>query len=224
MLPTIIKLMRKDSFRLVFRSNLLLLCFTLLFTFLFVGFLFLDNPPPALPIIFGLAAAGCWSVFIVCGARALNGKYQQSFHRLYSTAPDPEAFLEKIAELYSTQPVGSIWLDPEYLIYESAAAIDVIETSRIIWAYVRQVDRYYCGMKLRNESYCSINLRTLQETKIEIPMSEDFYCQRVLNYFQHNLPHVVLGYSDQLLSLYDKRFDEFCALSRQKAAEANRPR
>lgn len=221
MLPPIIKQMRKDSLRLVFRGSILRLCFTVLLTFLFVGSLFISNPNPTLPIVLGLATAGCWSIFIVCGAKALNGKYQQNFYKLYSTAPDPEAFSEKISELYSTQPVGSMWLDPEYLIYESGFAIDVIETSRIIWAYTKQVDRYAYGMKLRNDSYCSINLRTLQETKIEIPMSEDFYCERVLKFFQHNLPHIVLGYSDQLLSLYDNRFREFCELSRRNAASRN---
>ena len=88
---------------------------------------------------------------------------------------------------------------------------------------MRQVNHYAYGIKLKQVDYF-LNLRTLQETKIEISLRSEAYCSSILGFFREFIPHIVLGYSDQLLSLYDNHFQEFCELSRQKAAAADQPR
>ena len=111
--------MRKDSLRIVLLGSPLLLCLALLFSFLSIGMFCLGGSTLPVAILLGLAAAGLLAYFPIGAFKALSGKHQKSLLRLYAAAPDPEAFPEKIAALYLSPPVQTIWLDKQYLIYQS---------------------------------------------------------------------------------------------------------
>lgn len=218
---SVINRMRWDSLLRVFYHHggtiiMALLCLSSLCDYAHsdpLGYLFLLSAAGTL--LFGGAAL----YYII---KAATGRYQKNLRRLYEVVPDLEEFLQKISAMYQNPPINNIWLDSEHIIYRNDAVIDVLETNCILWAYMRQMERPVLD-SFGRANYALVFI-TLQNKKIEVYMRDETHCQGILDFFQYHLPHIVLGYSDQLLDLCNNHFKEFCELSRQKAEAAGQPR
>lgn len=95
---------------------------------------------------------------------------------------------------------GDIWIGKDYTFYMSGFQARLFKNTEAVWAY------YY--KRTGRNSISQVQVYLADKSVHNLNIAETLYPQ-IIECYQRNQPHMVLGYSKELQKLYEKNFDEF---------------
>lgn len=158
-----------------------------------------------------------WAVFML--VKALTGGYQRKLIKALKAQGEME--LERADADYesASEPTKGIRIGRNYLFDCSSAKTDVFALRQLAWAYTHQVNHQKYGRTV-STSY-SIMVYTEDKKSHQLTMPSKAASDQVIDELNKKCPAGIFGYSDQLKQLFNKNYDEFTRLRRQKEAEIN---
>lgn len=172
---------------------------------------------------FVLIANALAVIFIVIAIymliRALTGGYQSKLIKTLKAQGDME--LQRAETDYQTaaEPVKGIKIGRSYLFNCKSAKTEVIPLRQIAWAYTHQINHQKYGRTV-STTY-SIMLYAEDKKQRQLYMPSKDACNQFIDELNRKCPAGIFGYSDQLKQMFNKNFEEFNRLRRQKEAEMN---
>lgn len=129
--------------------------------------------------------------------------------------------LERADSDYETasEPTKGLRIGRNYLFDCTSAKTAVYPLRQVAWAYIHQVDHKKYGRTV-GTTY-SIMMYTEDKKQHSLAVPDKSSCDKVIDELGRKCPAGIFGYSDQLKQLFNKNYDEFTRLRRQKEAEQN---
>lgn len=151
--------------------------------------------------------------------RALTGGYQSGLVKVLKAQGDME--LQRADTDYATaaEPVKGIKVGRSYLFNCTSARTEIIPLRQVAWVYTHQTNHQKYGRTV-STSY-NIMLYTEDKKQHPLAMPGKDACNQLIDDLNKKCPAGIFGYSDQLKQLFNKNFEEFTRLRRQKEAETN---
>ena len=158
-----------------------------------------------------------WATYMLI--KALTGGYQRKLVKSLKALGEME--LERADADFgsASEAVKGIRIGRNYLFDCSGAKTDVFALRQVAWAYTHQVNHQKYGRTV-STSY-SIILYTEDKKQHQLTMPSKTSCDQVIDELNRKCPAGIFGYSDELKTLFNKNYDEFTRLRRQKEAEIN---
>ncbi|SHJ35102.1 ribosomal protein L7/L12 [Lutispora thermophila] len=122
-------------------------------------------------------------------------------------------------EYHEAETVDSVKISKNYTFYFKGPKSFIVKNDDIVWAYLRSTTHRTNGIKAHVTK--SLILHTINKKTHTIDMSSEEDVNSVLEFYSYNNPHIILGYSDELMKCYKNEFDTFLKMSqdnRQSAA------
>lgn len=176
---------------------------------------YLGKTPTGLTYLLTAAAAVCLfsAAFVVI--KALTGGYQKDIMTLAAASGDKAYTLEQIDNWYANaEAVSGIRFGPKWTMFHSGARTRLVETSSIVWAYLRQVEHRRNGIKT-GTTY-GLTMRTLDKKSLEVGMKNPEQVKTALEYLHNHYPAIMLGYTQELDQLYSRDPAQFAQLCSQR--------
>lgn len=151
--------------------------------------------------------------------KALTGGYQRKLVKALKALGEME--LERADADYesASEPTKGIRIGRNYLFDCTGTKTDVFALRQVAWAYTHCVNHQKYGRTV-STSY-SIILYTEDKKQHQLAMPSQTACDQVIDDLNRKCPAGIFGYSDQLRELFNRNYDEFTRLRRQKEAEMN---
>lgn len=151
--------------------------------------------------------------------KALTGGYQRKLVKALKAQGDME--LERADADYesASEPTKGIRIGRSYLFDHSGPKTDIVALRQVAWAYTSRVNHQKYGRTV-GTTY-SIILYTEDKKQHQLSMPSQTVCDQVIEELNKKCPAGIFGYSDQLKDLFNRNYDEFTRLRRQKEAEMN---
>lgn len=149
--------------------------------------------------------------------KALTGGYQRKLVKALKAQGGME--LERADSDYghAAEPTKGIRIGRSYLFDCSSAKTAVYPLRQVAWAYTHQVNHQKYGRTV-STSY-SVMLYTEDKKSHQLTMPSKTACDQVMDELSRKCPAGIFGYSDQLYHLFNRNYEEFTRLRRQKEAE-----
>lgn len=141
--------------------------------------------------------------------RAFTGSYQRNINKYLK---ENSSFHIEHLDADFSQGISfgsSIIIGRQWTFYLDGAKSFVVENKEIAWAYHRVNKRYGKGYSVNHY----IILHTINQKQISISIASENLAHQVLQYYGDKYPHIVTGYSDDLLKCFNKDIDSFLKLS-----------
>ena len=158
-----------------------------------------------------------WAVYMLI--KALTGGYQRKLIKALKAQGEMELERADADFESASEPTKGIRIGRNYLFDCSGAKTDVFALRQVAWAYIHQVNHQKYGRTV-STTY-SIILYTENKKSHQLTMPSKAASDQVLDELNRKCPAGIFGYSDQLKQLFNKNYDEFTRLRRQKEAEIN---
>ncbi len=158
-----------------------------------------------------------WAVYMLI--KALTGGYQRKLIKALKAQGEMELERADADFENASEPTKGIRIGRNYLFDCSGAKTDVFALRQVAWAYSHQVNHQKYGRTV-STTY-SIMLYTENKKSHQLTMPSKAASDQVLDELNRKCPAGIFGYSDQLKQLFNKNYDEFTRLRRQKEAEIN---
>ena len=151
--------------------------------------------------------------------KALTGGYQKKLVKALKALGEME--LERADSDYETasEPTKGLRIGRNYLFDCTSAKTEVYPLRQVAWAYIHQIDHKKYGRTV-GTTY-SVMLYTEDKKQHSLAVPGKSACDQVIDELSRKCPAGIFGYSDQLKQLFNKNYDEFTRLRRQKEAEVN---
>lgn len=151
--------------------------------------------------------------------KALTGGYQSKLVKTLKAQGEME--LERAESDYETasEPIKGLRIGRNYLFDCTSAKTMVYPLRQVAWAYTHQVNHQKYGRTV-STSY-SVMLYTEDKKQHTLSMPHKVACDQVIDELNRKCPAGIFGYSDQLKQMFNKNYDEFTRLRRQKEADMN---
>ncbi len=164
------------------------------------------------------------AVILILGAaiiliKAMTGGYQRKLIKALKAQGDMELERADVDFSSAFEPAKGIKIGRSYLFDCSSAKTEVIPLRRIAWAYTHQTNHQKYGRTVSTTYNTMIYTEDKKLHQLVIPSRE--ICDQIMNDLSQKCPAGVFGYSDQLKQMFNKNYDEFTRLRRQKEAEIN---
>ena len=183
------------------------------------GFLFckVDDDIVGQYVMWGvLGLLGAMGVFFVI--RAVAGGYQT---RVIKKLKDEggtalqaaEEDYRRAREVCAGVKAGRTWL-----FCMRGAFSQIFRLDQIAWAYVHMTEKRRNGFAI-SKTY-RVRVHMLNRTEEEIECKDENMCQVILKYLNDTLAGVFIGYSKELMQLYQSGNDDFMRLRREKEARS----
>ena len=151
--------------------------------------------------------------------RALTGGYQRKLVKALKAQGDMELQRAESDYASAVEPVKGLKLGRSYLFNCVNAKTEIIPLRQVAWAYTHQVNQQKYGRTV-STSY-SIILFTEDKKQHQLTMPSQDACNRFIDELNRKCPAGIFGYSDELKRMFNKDYDAFTRLRRQKEAEMN---
>lgn len=158
-----------------------------------------------------------WAVYMLI--KALTGGYQKKLIKMLKAQGEMELERADADFESASEPTKGIRIGRNYLFDCSGAKTDVFALRQLAWAYTHQVNHQKYGRTV-STSY-SIMVYTEDKKSHQLNMPSKAASEQVIDELNRKCPAGIFGYSDQLKQLFNKNYDEFTRLRRQKEAEIN---
>lgn len=151
--------------------------------------------------------------------RALTGGYQSKLVKALKAQGDME--LQRAESDYATaaEPVKGVKVGRSYMFNCLSARTEIIPLRQVAWTYTHQTNHQKYGRTV-STSY-SVMLYTEDKKQHQLCMPGKDACNQLIDDLNKKCPAGIFGYSDELKQMFNKNFDEFNRLRRQKEAELN---
>ncbi len=151
--------------------------------------------------------------------RALTGGYQSKLVKSLKAQGDSELQRAESDYASAAEPVKGFKVGRTYLFNCSSAKTEIIPLRQVAWAYTHQTDHQKYGRTV-STTY-NIMLYTEDKKLHQLLMPSKDACNQFIDELNRKCPAGIFGYSDQLKQMFNKNYDEFTRLRRQKEAEMN---
>lgn len=149
---------------------------------------------------------------------SLTGWFQKDIRVFCQASGSPETTMEQLEAFYhNTEPTNGIRMG-QFLMFEHGGRDTVVNSSDIVWAYLRTVQHRTNGIPT-GKTY-GVLLRTRNPKKsYEISMKNEDAARDTLNALHSVYPQMVLGYTPELEKLYNTNMTAFTQLTSAPAQE-----
>ncbi len=151
--------------------------------------------------------------------RALTGGYQSKLIKDLKAQGDMELQRAETDFESAAEPVKGFKVGRSYLFDCSSAKTKLYPLRQVAWAYTHQTNHQKYGRTV-STTY-SIMLYTEDKKQHQLSMPSKDACNQLIDELNKKCPAGIFGYSDELKQLFNRNFDEFTRLRRQKEAEMN---
>lgn len=164
------------------------------------------------------------AVLLILGAvimliKALTGGYQRKLIKTLKAQGEMELERADVDFSSAFEPTKSIKIGRSYLFDCSSAKTKVIPLRQIVWAYTHQTNHQKYGRTVSTTYNTMIYTEDKKLHQLVIPTRA--ICDQIMDDLSKKCPAGIFGYSDQLKQLFNKNYDEFTRIRRQKEAEMN---
>jgi hypothetical protein len=128
------------------------------------------------------------------------------------------------ADFERSEAIESVRVGRKFTFYFKGPKCAIVKNDDIIWAYLRRTTHRTNGIKTHVTKSLILNTRNKKTYTVDMRTEEGVTV--VLQLYAENNPHIVLGYSDELMKCYRKDMDAFLRLSMsqvQTAASSDAP-
>lgn len=170
-------------------------------------------------LLMNAVAACLFVIALFMLIKALTGGYQKKLVKALKALGEME--LERADSDYETasEPTKGLRIGRNYLFDCTSAKTEVYPLRQVAWAYIHQIDHKKYGRTV-GTTY-SVMLYTEDKKQHSLAVPGKSACDQVIDELSRKCPAGIFGYSDQLKQLFNKNYDEFTRLRRQKEAEVN---
>lgn len=164
------------------------------------------------------------AVLLILGAvimliKALTGGYQRKLIKTLKAQGDMELERADVDFSSAFEPTKSVKIGRSYLFDCTSAKTKVIPLRQIAWAYTHQTNHQKYGRTVSTTYNTMIYTEDKKLHQLVIPTKA--ICDQIMDDLSKKCPAGIFGYSDQLKQMFNKNYDEFTRLRRQKEAEIN---
>lgn len=168
-------------------------------------------------LLTGISGA-CVLIAIFMLISAAMGRQQKHLLAYCNKTENPEATKERLEQFWQNTPeIGELRMNEEWMMYTINGKQYLLETPHIIWAYQSTTQHRTNGIKT-GKSYALTLWDDKGKTMIQLGASEKSV-QEMLAYIEEHIPHIVLGYNQELAQLYRADKERFKQLRQPAAAE-----
>ena len=148
---------------------------------------------------------------------ALRGGYQSRVRRYLAQSPNPDLTLEQLERAYSQadRRLNFLCIAGPWVLVQDGADTHLYETSEILWVY-----RFVQGYPRDHYGGNFLVICDAGGHRDRCPVSETMLRQ-ALSAFEAYAPFVILGFSEQLLRLYQNDRPGFAQQVRQRQQAMN---
>lgn len=170
-------------------------------------------------LLMNAVAACLFVIALFMLIKALTGGYQKKLVKALKALGEME--LERADSDYETasEPTKGLRIGRNYLFDCTSAKTEVYPLRQVAWAYIHQIDHKKYGRTV-GTTY-SVMLYTEDKKQHSLAVPGKSACDQVIDELSKKCPAGIFGYSDQLKQLFNKNYDEFTRMRRQKEAETN---
>lgn len=170
-------------------------------------------------LLMNAVAACLFVIALFMLIKALTGGYQKKLVKALKALGEME--LERADSDYETasEPTKGLRIGRNYLFDCTSAKTEVYPLRQVAWAYIHQIDHKKYGRTV-GTTY-SVMLYTEDKKQHSLAVPGKSACDQVIDELSRKCPAGIFGYSDQLKQLFNKNYDEFTRMRRQKEAETN---
>lgn len=151
--------------------------------------------------------------------KALTGGYQKKLVKTLKAIGEMELERADMDFESAFEPCKNVKIGRSYLFDCSKAKTEVIPLRQIAWAYTHQTNHQKYGRTVSTTYISMIYTEDKKLHQISIPNKES--CDKIMGDLSQKCPAGIFGYSDQLKQMFNKNYEEFTRLRRQKEAEMN---
>jgi hypothetical protein len=168
------------------------------------------------PMILGaisilVISGGIWGVI-----KAIAGKYQKDIYKLIENSD--EVTLKDIEDDFTkAKTIGKeIWLGDKWTIFLHGATTEIVANEDIVWAYYKEYTRTKNGISSTTRT---VEIYDKYKKQRSMTVKKKEQSEEILNYYEDEYPHIVLGYSEELDAYVKNHFEEFLESVNQKRVE-----
>lgn len=113
---------------------------------------------------------------------------------------------------------GNVFIGRNYTVFIKGFMPNIVRNKDIIWAYHRHITARTNGIKTHISHVLNLNTRT--KKSYSIGMKSESIVYEVIEYYKVHQPHIILGYSNELMNCYRRDFNTFLEMSHKQVADA----
>ncbi len=142
--------------------------------------------------------------------KALTGGYQKAMVKALSAGGDMNIQMADSDYQASGEILRDIKIGKRYLFSTVNAKTLAIELDKIIWAYTHETQHKKYGRTVNTTYMIMLYTDDKKKESISIPTKEG--CQSFLQNLSASNSAIIIGYTGQLMNLYQKNYPEFIHL------------
>ncbi len=146
--------------------------------------------------------------------KALTGGYQKAMVKALGAGGDMNLQMADSDYQTSKSICRDFKIGNRYLFSTVNAKTFVVELDKLIWAYTHETQHKKYGRTV-NTTYM-IMLYTDDKKKESVSISSKEDCQAILQQLSDSNSAIIIGYTDQLMNLYQKNYPEFIRLCQDR--------
>ena len=155
----------------------------------------------------GLGAALFWGFAVWFISLAVRQSNIRDVLDYCKKKPHPEYEMERIEQFYKAgASVCGLRLNNEFFLYIKGDTVNFAETRELMWVFKIVTQNRFYGIKV-GKSY-QIEVKLNDGSGMALPMKNEKMCDDVIAYIEKMVPYIILGYNDELNSLYNKNPQE----------------
>lgn len=152
-----------------------------------------------------------FSIAIVILIRNVTGRTQRAVYDYINASPSPLVAKEKVEDFLRNNPmVNGLQYNREFICGQDGDKTVFGEMENLVWAYLHTVEHKRNFITIK-KTY-SIMLSFANHTRQEAVLKKEAHARQHLDQIAILCPHTIIGYSDELESLYINNFPEFLKL------------
>lgn len=154
------------------------------------------------PILLTLGLV-CVAVILIFVVLALSGYYQKDVRErlLQYFGASTERAEEFLNYLVNLPKAGGLRIGAGYLLVQTGGKHRILDGNDLLWAYHQTTTTRYMGLIPVGKSH-AVMLKLVNGKQIQVPMSKNKVAEQ-LQILLQQFPTVAIGYSDQLLRIYN---------------------
>lgn len=167
-------------------------------------------------LVIALTMGAIWML-----VKAFTGQYQEMIKKyVQSSLLGEETAMAKVEAFYqSNEPSFGIRMNSEFIMFQNGAKTIFLPALEILWAYQQTTTHRTNGIKTGTSYNILLRTKNGKQYVTAVGNSEDS-CREFLSALNQRMPHIILGYKKELLTMYNKNRSQMIEISDNLLREA----
>lgn len=163
-------------------------------------------------VVYGLLTLGAVLILlsIICIIQMFTGAHLSKIKKFIKHNQDSVGMESIEADYERGAVLGSFVIGKLFTFYFRVNKANILKNSDMVWAYLLNVTHRSYGIKVGVTRSLIIYTKDKKKHTIQLKKNDDI--NAILNRLAEVNPHIITGYSDDLLKLFKKDFDTFVNL------------